>query len=185
MAAGKTFTFELGSMNVVNQYASPGVNITIPGGKILISSAGSVGTPAAPLVTTVDELLGPSTVTGQLNLRNTQDLTVTGPVVAGGNIYLSSSTGLFQNSALITSVAGTVTLEGDTMTLGAAITGPAGINLLPYTPDTTIGVFGGAGAFSISNAEFDLLAGTSPVTIGRSNGTGNVEVGGEIPSADR
>ncbi|NBS13526.1 MAG: filamentous hemagglutinin N-terminal domain-containing protein, partial [Verrucomicrobia bacterium] len=181
LAAGKTFTFEVGSMNVVNQYASPGVNITIPGGKILISSAGSVGTPAAPLVTTVDELLGPSTVTGQLNLRNTQDLTVTGPVVAGGNIYLSSSTGLFQNSGLITSVAGTVTLEGDTMTLGAAITGPAGINLQPYTPDTTIGVFGGAGAFSISNAEFNLLVGTSPVTIGRSNGTGNVEVGGRNP----
>jgi hypothetical protein len=181
LATGKTFTFDVGSMNVVNLYASPGSNITIPGGKILISSAGSVGTPAAPLVTTVDKLLGPSTVTGQLNLRNTQDLAVTGQVRAGGNIYLSSSTGLFQNSATILSDTGTVTLEGNTMTLGAAITGPAGINLQPYTPGTTIGVFGGAGAFSISNAEFDLLVGTSPVTIGRSNGTGNVEVGGRNP----
>ena len=198
LATGKTFTLDLwngvsttgGDVRLSDSFA--GTAVTISNGTLSILSAGSIGlSPDYPLTASVSFLSGDSTkpgVRGLLNLRNNQSLSVVGPVKAGGNVYLSSSTGQLSNSVAgtIESTGGSVTLEGDTMALGGNVTGTTGINLQPYTPSASIGVFDGAtGTLQISNVEFGLLQGTTPVTIGRSNGSGNVIVAGYTLSPAR
>ena len=198
LANGKTFTLNLwngaastgGNVRMAGGFGGPAV--TIANGTLSLLSAGSVGlSQINPLVTSVSFLTGDLAYPGvrdQINLRNDQSLVVNGPVKALGNVYLSSSTGQFSNTApgTVTSTLGTVTLEGDTMVLGEDVSGAEGIILQPYTASLDINVFtSGAGNFEISPSTFQQLQGTTPVTIGRPNSSGNVVVAGYTLSPAR
>lgn len=189
LATGKLFNVAVGTGAVTSPYT--GTDVTIGGaGVIQFGSAGSVGTVANPLTSLVASL-GASSVVGQINLVNAQTLGITGNISStAGAIYLSSSTGGLSNTGGSISAPGTVTLEGDTLTLSNLVTGTGGIYLQPFTTSRAINVFtSGAGGFEVTSGSFGQLAGTSAVVIGRSisnpvgisNSSGNVTVGGLNP----
>jgi filamentous hemagglutinin family protein len=189
LATGKLFNVAVGTGAVTSPFA--GTDVTIGGaGVIQFGSAGSVGTVANPLTSLVASL-GASSVVGQINLVNNQTLGIIGNISStAGAIYLSSSAGGLSNTGGSISAPGTVTLEGDTLTLSNLVTGNGGIYLQPFTASRAINVFtSGAGGFEVTSASFGQLAGTSAVVIGRSvsnpvgisNSSGNVTVGGLNP----
>ncbi len=83
------------------------------------------------------------------------------------------------------SSTGNITLTSDTAS-GAdsisladlAISGTGNLYLQPRNAATDIGIAGGAGTFNLSAAELDTIqSGFASITIGRSNGTGAIDVG--------
>jgi hypothetical protein len=135
LANNQKLTLDLGTGAVTSPFA--GTDVTIGGatGTLLITSAGSVGTSTAPLITAVAELSGASVVAAStatssgLFLSNATALDVTGAVsvtgnaTALGNISLTTSAGGLSNSTgSITSTDGSVTLLGaTTVTIGRAV----------------------------------------------------------------
>ncbi|MEI7657205.1 MAG: hypothetical protein WCK33_03995 [Phycisphaerae bacterium] len=97
------------------------------------------------------------TATGGITLVHSGDVAIGAPLDAGG---------------------GAVAISGATFDAGATITGQAGITLTPSAPGVTVGLAGGAGAFSLDAAELARLASTGVVTIGRSGAdAGAVQAG--------
>ncbi|MDP9196732.1 MAG: filamentous hemagglutinin N-terminal domain-containing protein, partial [Pseudomonadota bacterium] len=86
----------------------------------------------------------------------------------------------------ILTIAGTQTLGANNLTietdsafpLNAALSGSKTLTLRPSSVSTTIGVADGAGTFSITSAEMSkIIDGWSQIIIGRTDGTGNAEIG--------
>lgn len=70
-----------------------------------------------------------------------------------------------------------VTITADTVALSGAWSGTGARVLQPATASRTIGLNGGVGDFALDGAALGFLNGGSPslVTVGRTNGTGNVD----------
>ncbi|MBS0197458.1 MAG: filamentous hemagglutinin N-terminal domain-containing protein [Planctomycetes bacterium] len=90
--------------------------------------------------------------------------------ISSGGAAVSIEAPVITVTQAIDAGAGVVTLTTDDLTIGNTVTGNGGITLRNASGGTTIGVAGGAGTLSISQAELDFLASTGTVTIGRNDG---------------
>ncbi|WP_143559259.1 beta strand repeat-containing protein, partial [Alkalispirochaeta americana] len=107
------------------------------------------------------------------------DLLVSGFLSATGQVNVTSSA--FENTAAGTIQAGNdepITLTTNSITIGASISGTDSVlTLQPVTTTRSIGIAGGAGDFSLTQAEIDRLQdGFASITIGRDNGEHNITI---------
>jgi filamentous hemagglutinin family protein len=185
---GGTMTVNIGTGNLLSPGAAT-TDLTIgTTGSLVITSAGQVGTAAAPFTTSIANLSG--ITSGQINVSDTDatGLTVNSALSSGNNnITLASAAGgTFINTAAIDAGTGIVTLSADNMTLSTAslitITGNGGIVLQPTT--TTRGVdlvdnTGGAGVLSLSLAEMQNLISSGSVQLGAAGTGGAINIGNQ------
>jgi len=126
--------------------------------------------------------LGPFTATKGLTLVDDRDLTVGGAVKAAGLSLKIIKAG----QGITTTAAGTltatggkdITLEADTLAIGADITGTGILTLQPLTPTQTIGIGKSAtGGFNLDETEVaHLVDGFTQIIIGRADGSGAIDV---------
>jgi len=68
-------------------------------------------------------------------------------------------------------------LTADDIDINAPLSSTGALTLQPVTPSQSIGIAGGAGAFSLSSSDLaNLTDGFSSITIGRSNGSGVITI---------
>jgi len=130
--------------------------------------------------------LGAVTTTGgDVNITTTGggNLTLNAAVAtAGGDINFAPDGSFTQNAgATINSGGGNITITTDNITLGANIScipGSGNITLQPKNAGTSIGIGPSAsGSFNLDSTEIGYLQdGFSSITIGRSDGTGAIDI---------
>jgi hypothetical protein len=77
----------------------------------------------------------------------------------------------------ISSGSGTITLTADDIDINAPLSSTGALTLQPVTASQSIGIAGGAGAFSLSSSDLaNVTDGFSSITIGRSNGSGVITI---------
>lgn len=76
-----------------------------------------------------------------------------------------------------------LTLSTNSLSLGADLSGTGVLTLQPTGAGTDIGLLGGAGALQITQAMLNRVTGFSAQTIGRTDGTGAVDVGAALSLA--
>jgi len=121
---------------------------------------------------------------GAVSLAAATGITLAGAnadIATGGGIatFNADSDGNNTGSFTIDNAGGSVASAGGLVTVTAADvaltgtinSGAGGITLQPATDARTIGIAGGAGDFSVSQGELNLLTSTGPLTIGRTTGT--------------
>ena len=82
-------------------------------------------------------------------------------------------TGKITANNAISSGSGAITLTADDIDINAPLSSTGALTLQPLTPGQSIGLAGGAGAFSLSSSDLaNLTDGFSSITIGRANGSG-------------
>src|SRR6185295_19548963 len=100
---------------------------------------------------------------------------------SAAGIVVSGGSNVFGGPAMTGSMTLTAHTESgaDSIDLSSATFQASGALVFQtLNADTSIGVAGGAGTFNLSAAELDLFQnGFSNITIGRTDGTGAVEVG--------
>ena len=95
----------------------------------------------------------------------------------GGAVSIDAGTGGVTVGAAIDAAAGTVHLIGDSMAIGAVVTGNGGITVEPTTATTPIGINAVVG-MDLTTTELTNLVSTGTVTIGASGGSGAVTLYG-------
>ena len=126
-----------------------------------------------------------SSFTGSLTASAGTTITVSDSMtsLSGVSSFLAgTSFTLSGSSSLQSSGNGSVILQGDSISLGSAataVTANGGITLRPATNSKAIGIQDNtvAGALAITEAMLQQLASTGTVTIGRSTGTGVIDIG--------
>jgi len=160
-----------------------GLNATLNNGVIsLTNDANDIDTISG---ITLNATTGLSSITSQAGGTG-NDLTVSGNInTATGALTLDLGTGQFarNDGATITNTGG-LTVTADTLNLGTAadeIDISGAVVLQPDTLTRTVGISGGGGAFSISAAEVEVINGANATAVrfGRTDGTGDVNVGAD------
>ncbi|POR01131.1 hypothetical protein AU468_08770 [Alkalispirochaeta sphaeroplastigenens] len=108
------------------------------------------------------------------------DLVVSGFLSATGQVNVTSSTLESTSAGSIQSGNGEpITLTTNSITIGASISGTnSALTLQPLTTTHSIGIAGGAGDFSLTQAEINRLQdGFASITIGRDNGQHDITIG--------
>ncbi len=99
-----------------------------------------------------------------------------------GSLTATALTGTLSTSGAVTA-GSDITLTGDTLVLNAALSGPGTLILQPVTPSRTIGIGVTTGQFDLSTATIaNLTNGFTQITIGRTNGTGTIQLGTPAPT---
>ncbi|MBD2544249.1 CHAT domain-containing protein [Planktothricoides sp. FACHB-1370] len=112
------------------------------------------------------------------------DITLTGNSISlnnnltsGGLLNVTANNGGISTTGAI-NAASNITFTGDTIALNNTLTSPGNLILQPFNQNTPIEIGGETGTFNISLAEIaNLSNGFSSITIGRSDGTGMVNLG--------
>ncbi len=176
---GGTLTFDAGAgvgtdANHIDTVDLSDLNASAGGGGVYIDNTGG---------TTVTVHSGSATAgggdAGNFAIDNDdQDIVLDGFVNIDGTATFDAGTGAFSNGGAGSINAGLdVTITADVVGIGATISAD-NITLQPTTPGQTVGLSNGSGTFNLTNAEMDLLDSTGLVTVGRSNGTGDIFIGG-------
>jgi len=97
---------------------------------------------------------------------------------AAANASLTFTAGnILSSIGAISSGAGDITITADSVGISESITGTGALVIQPATATRTVGIGGGSGSFNLNDAEINRLSdGFSSITIGRSDGTGAVDV---------
>jgi hypothetical protein len=128
---------------------------------------------------------GPLATTGNRNIALTTTnapITTNGPITAAGSGTVTLTAGGAVNGKItvnnaISSGAGAITLTADDIDINAPLSSTGALTLQPVTPSQSIGIAGGAGAFSLSSSDLaNLTDGFSSITIGRANGSGLITI---------
>ena len=184
-----------GNATIVNDTAIVIANSTVGGILNVTATIGNITdngditagtlaiTNAATYSTTLDAnnnitYLGAITAPAGFSLHNGENgIMLTGAVVASltGAILIDTGTsGIDTNDQIITTGSGAITLISDLIDLGTTadtITTTGTVTLQPSTTTTAIGITGGAGAYSLTQAELDAITdGAGSIVIGRSDG---------------
>ncbi|NER34040.1 MAG: hypothetical protein F6J93_08350 [Oscillatoria sp. SIO1A7] len=110
------------------------------------------------------------------------NITIDG-IKGGGNSAGLGSSGT--NAIGGSSTAGDITITTDTIDLDSVtIQGSGELFLQPKTPSQTIGLGTGTGTFNLANSELGNIDGFSGITIGRSDSSGAVTIGGMVAFND-
>lgn len=197
--SSKTFTF-----NTAGIANGTGTEVTSSGGTLVLNTTGAV---------TMDSAVanfGASTVSGgAVSVTNTSSLSVSGAVAASSNFSLATTggtsdltvsntiTGTGANLTLtagraltvsqtVSTTGSNISLIGDSMSIGANVTGSAGgtVNLRQNTNGTLInlGAADSAGVLGLTDAELDFVTGGT-IVIGNTS-TGNITVGSTALTQD-
>ena len=127
------------------------------------------------------------TGTGTVRFIGANGLTTTGAQSYGGNVQVLSGDAVFDGSSL--DFAGDITgannlsLSSDVISVAGALTGSGAgtFTIAPKSVGTTIGLSGGAGALQV---DLNTVSGFTQRVIGRTDGTGTVNVGASTLSAN-
>jgi hypothetical protein len=126
---------------------------------------------------------GPLATTGNRNIALTTTnapITTNGPITAAGSGTVTLTAGGAVNGSVTVNNAigsGAITLTADDIDINAPLSSTGALTLQPVTPSQSIGIAGGAGAFSLSSSDLaNLTDGFSSITIGRSNGSGVITI---------
>ncbi|MDI1258122.1 filamentous hemagglutinin N-terminal domain-containing protein [Aquabacterium sp.] len=127
------------------------------------------------------------TGTGTVRFIGANGLTTTGAQSYGGNVQVLSGDAVFDGSSL--DFAGDITgannlsLTSDVINVAGALTGSGAgtFTIAPKSVGTTIGLSGGAGALQVN---LNTVSGFTQRVIGRTDGTGTVNVGASTLSAN-
>ena len=187
LGAANTLAINLEVAGDLTQAATTGItgglNATLNNGVIsLTNDANDIDTISG---ITLNATTGLSSITSQAGGTG-NDLTVSGNInTATGALTLDLGTGQFarNDGATITNTGG-LTVTADTLNLGTAadeIDISGAVVLQPDTLTRTVGISGGGGAFSISAAEVEVINGANATAVrfGRTDGTGDVNVGAD------
>ena len=141
----------------------------------LTIGSGNVQTSAADAAIEIALTLGNLTLDGDITANGSGNVTLT---LSGAGAAVITSAGTDN----IASTSGDITITADALTLVTGTIASSGALILqPNAVGTVVGVSGGAGAFSISTTELDLLSdGFSSITIGRSDGTGTLTINADV-----
>ncbi|MBL3589273.1 MAG: filamentous hemagglutinin N-terminal domain-containing protein [gamma proteobacterium endosymbiont of Lamellibrachia anaximandri] len=125
--------------------------------------------------------LGTVTAPGGFTLDNGNNgITLTAAVQAANNVInIGVGTGTLVTNAAGTLSAGSgaITLTGDGISLDGVVNGTGTLLVQPTTVGQSIGIAGGAGAFSLTTEEIaEFQNGFSGITIGRADGTGTITI---------
>ncbi len=125
------------------------------------------------------------TGTGTTRFIGANGLTTTGAQSYAGDVQVSSGAATFDGSSLTFSGdltgANNLNLSGDAISVVGDITGTGTFTIAPKSVGTTIGLSGGAGALQV---DLNKVSGFSQRVIGRTDGTGAINVGASALSAD-
>lgn len=148
-------------------------NITIGGGSgtAILTSATGIGS-GDSLETSIDRLSATATASGNVQITDSNSLTIDNPVSATGGSVVVQATGTLTTTAsgTVTAGSGTVFLIANDMVLGAAINGSNGVELRTATGGTQITLGTGATGLALSNTELNLITvgGSAFLTVGDS-----------------
>ena len=127
------------------------------------------------------------TGTGTVRFIGANGLVTTGAQSYGGNVQVLSGDAVFDGSSLdfegnITG-ANNLSLSSDAISVAGAVTGSGAgtFTIAPKSVGTTIGLSGGAGALQVN---LNTVSGFTQRVIGRTDGTGTVNVGASTLSAN-
>ena len=122
---------------------------------------------------------------GTVRFIGANGLTTTGAQSYGGDVQVLSGNATFDGSSL--TFAGDITgannlsLSSDIISVTGAVTGTGTFSIAPKSVGTTIGFSGGAGALQVN---LNTVSGFTQRVIGRTDGTGTINVGTTTLSAD-
>ncbi|WP_190883022.1 CHAT domain-containing protein [Planktothricoides raciborskii] len=137
-----------------------------------ITSGGNLTATASGNISNSGEINAES----DINLSG-NNITLNNSMTSGGSLNATANNGEISNSGEI-NAGNDITLTGDTISLKNSLTSPGNLILQPFNPNTTIDIGGETGTFNLSAAEIaNLSDGFSSITIGRSDGTGMVNLG--------
>ncbi len=150
-------------------------------GKITLTGTSTTGIGASfQQAFQVQSVDGDVTVVGTggngVSARATTSIGTTGTGVDAGTVTMigtGTSTDLYFDGtgSRLTTSAGDIQLQANTVSLNAGIEGSGALQIIPRTAATSIGLGGGAGTLNLDNAELALLAdGFNSITIGDANG---------------
>ena len=115
--------------------------------------------------------------TGSITFTDSNNLTL-GTTTTASGLSLTLA-GTLTTSGTVDGGAGSISLAANSIALGANIQGTGSLTLKPYSAGTTIGLAGGAGTLNLDSTELDYLQnGFSNITIGRSDGSGQLTING-------
>jgi filamentous hemagglutinin family protein len=103
-------------------------------------------------------------------------------VTLGGTATFSGSSLTFANG--IAGGTSDVVLRADALSLAGTVAGSGNATLAPFTASSSVGVAGGAGTLAIPQATLDAFAGFTTLTLGRSDGTGDLNFGSFVLPAN-
>jgi hypothetical protein len=177
-AGGATVTLSTASGGVTQSAGA------ITAGSLRLLGAGTYTLASA--TNDVDVLAG--NVAGGVTYFDSDDVNVgtagsVGLSTTNGSVILRALTSSITVSQALNAGSGSVTLLADDMSINAAVTANAGINLSPITNGQTVGLGGAAGGLNLSLGELTNLSSTGTVTIGSATtgqiGTQTLGLGGE------
>ena len=180
----------LGTMNVKGS-----IDVTATGGALTTAGGITVGGPTFKLTTTganditLSQAVAPSgggVLNVTLDSGGNATTTSGGTIATQGGVVVVNSAGVFTAGAAINAGGGagtsSVVVNASDVAINAGITaGSGGITLAPSTAAAHIGVndtTDGMATFLVSSTELQNLTTTGTVTIGRADGTGTINVGG-------
>ncbi|MES2905990.1 MAG: filamentous hemagglutinin N-terminal domain-containing protein, partial [Pseudomonadota bacterium] len=107
-------------------------------------------------------------------------ITTSGTINGAQNLTINAGTGTYTSSGIIggTTALNNLSVTADGVALGANVGGTGALLFTPFSAGTTVGLAGGTGTFNLDATEVGrLVNGWSSIGIGRTNGTGAMNVG--------
>ena len=161
---------KIGALHLISngavQDSGNATGLTFYGGGLAVEAAGNV------------TFSGTANQVGQLAVKTSGDVSFLENQANNANPLLVGSVDGIEGINT-SSGNGNVTLTSDDLAIQSVINAGAGTILLqPKTVSQSIGLFGGTGNFDLTTLEMNRLVTSSTVTIGRADGSGNVNLGG-------
>ncbi|KOR35841.1 hypothetical protein AM228_15950 [Planktothricoides sp. SR001] len=172
------------TLNNLDTAGTIAVNTNGTGADASITNATAVNLATSNVGGSLNATANNGTISNSGEINAGSDITLTGKAIAlnnnvtsGGSLNATANNGEISNSGEI-NAGNDITLTGDTISLKNFLTSPGNLILQPLNPNTTIDIGGETETFNLSAAEIaNLSDGFSSITIGRSDGTGMVNLG--------